>query len=85
MPQRTDRNQTFDRAGNLLDEQVVDVTVPDEPDYGEDAEDLEAKAADAVQALRSYLALGSPTGAQTVAALKLTIRVVLYLVRRSLT
>lgn len=85
MATRTDHNQTFDRAGNLLAEHIVTYDVPDEPDYGSDVEDLEAKAADAVQALRAYLALSSPTGAQAVAALKLTIRVVLYLVRRSLT
>lgn len=58
---------------------------PIPPDYGGDApDDYPSRAADAVTRLRAYLGASSPTGAQTVAALKVLIRLVLYLARRSL-
>ena len=58
---------------------------PTPPDFGDDApDDYRARAADAVVSLRAYLRASSPTGAQTVAALKVLIRLVLFLARRSL-
>jgi hypothetical protein len=84
MPLQTYRDQTFDRDGNLLDETVREVEVPDPPDYGNDAADLEAQAAQAITMLRNYLALQAPTNAQTLAALRLTIRVVLAMAKRML-
>lgn len=58
---------------------------PTKPDYGADAPpDYAAKLASAVTNLRAYLGASSPTVAQTVAALKAVIRLVLYLARRSL-
>lgn len=84
---------TYDRDGGLLDlppeaQAVVDAHVPPPefvaPDYGD--EPLAAvegdRLAQAVQQLRTYLGTTSPTQAQTVAAVKLTIRVVLVLARR---
>ena len=57
---------------------------PTKPDYGDDAPgDYPSRAADAVTSLRAYLGASSPTVAQTVAALKAVIRLVLYLARRS--
>ncbi len=65
------------------------VTPPDpppvlpSPNYGADTIPLD-QALTAVSNLRAYLALDTPTNAQTLAALKLTIRVVLHLLRRFL-
>lgn len=54
------------------------------PDFGADAQSLNDYPAlrTAVDNLRTYLALASPTAAQSASALKLTIRVLLALVRR---
>ena len=58
---------------------------PTPPDFGDDApNDYPARAADAVTSLRAYLVAASPTGAQTVGALKILIRLVLFLARRAL-
>lgn len=63
-----------------------DGTPPEPPDYGTDAEDLSDAAAlrTAVQNLRTYIGLASPTAAQSATALKLVIRVVLAMLRRML-
>lgn len=54
-----------------------------EPDFGNDpVTHTGTQLADAVTNLRAYLGLASPTNAQTIAAFKLLIRVVLFLVRR---
>lgn len=54
-------------------------------DLGADvAADQGDRMADAATTLRAYLNLASPTGAQTVAALKLLIRVVLYILKHRL-
>jgi hypothetical protein len=58
---------------------------PAPPDYGPGTDVLDPSGtnlADGVAALRAYLALPSPTQAQTVSALKLLIRAVLFLIRR---
>lgn len=58
---------------------------PIPPNYGDDApDDYPSRAADAVTSLRAYLGASSPTGAQTVGALKVLIRLVLFLARRAL-
>ena len=60
---------------------------PPMPDFGADVETEDAwrpKAIEAVSNLRAYLALQNPTNAQTVAAFRVLVRVVLFLVRRSL-
>lgn len=57
------------------------------PDFGGEADDdatFRGKSQAAVNDLRAYLALSSPTATQSAAALKLLIRVVLFLVRRAL-
>lgn len=54
---------------------------PVQPDYGGDASSPD-QIADGVANLRAYLAVATPTNAQTLAALKLTIRAVLFLLRR---
>lgn len=61
---------------------------PAPPDFGADVPQdgaYRSQAAAAVAALRDYLAQPAPTAPQTVAALKLTIRAVLWLLRRQLT
>lgn len=63
---------------------VPDAPIP-EPQYGTDEppENFRGQAAQAVQQLRSYLAIsGTPTNAQTSAALKVVIRTVLFTIRR---
>jgi hypothetical protein len=56
--------------------------IPPTPDFGTDVPpDFQFQLANAVQNLRQYLALATPTAAQNAAALKTLIRVVLYLVR----
>jgi hypothetical protein len=50
-------------------------------DVGSDAAPPD-QLADAVTQLRAYLALAAPTNAQTIAAFKLLIRVVLFVLRR---
>lgn len=62
------------------------VPVPPEPlDVGAEAADTTDRTAlqAAIGNLRQYVNASSPTGAQTVAALKLTIRLVLALARRA--
>jgi hypothetical protein len=57
------------------------------PDYGNDlqtAAELAAGAAQMVAELRGYVRAAVPTGAQTVAVVRLLCRVVLYLVARQL-
>jgi hypothetical protein len=58
--------------------------VPAPVDYGTDPADMTDRPAiiAAVQTLRGYLGLASPTGAQTVGALKLLIRLTLALLKR---
>lgn len=70
---RTDRNQVFDRNGNLLSEQVVTVNVT--------ADDLRAKAAAALAANSTFLAVTSPTQAQAVAQVQRLTRQVNALIR----
>lgn len=50
-------------------------------DVGSDDTDLRSQGQTAVQNLRDYLALQNPTNAQTIAAFKLLIRVVLGIIR----
>lgn len=54
---------------------------PEPPDFGEEAQP-DDQLADAVAQLRAYLALASPTAAQSTAALKLAIRGLFLLLRR---
>lgn len=54
---------------------------PARPDYGTDAADVDRQAATAVQNLRDYIALPSPTQAQTVAVVKLLCRIAVYFIR----
>lgn len=65
---------------------VVDAHVPTPPpglpDYGTDDTPRD-QLADTVTQLRQYLAVASPTNAQTIAAFKLLVRVVLYILRRA--
>jgi hypothetical protein len=59
--------------------------IPPTPDFGDDVPDNYAfQLAQAVTNLRTYLNTASPTNAATVGALKLTIRVILYIARRQL-
>lgn len=53
------------------------------PDYGADDTPRE-QLVQAVSDLRTYLALASPTNAQTITAFKLLVRVVLFMLRRSM-
>lgn len=56
---------------------------PTPPDFGGDPADLEAQAADAVAALRAFIAKSPPTTAEVVANAKMQNRVLLALVRRA--
>lgn len=59
------------------------VVPPSKIDTGNDvAADQGDKLADAVDTLRAYLALSSPTNAQTIAAFKLLIRMFLFLLKQ---
>lgn len=66
---------------------VVDAHVapadPDPPDYGTDepGSDFRVQAAQIVQQARGYLNNPAPTNAQNVAALKMSIRVLLFIIR----
>lgn len=82
---------TYDETGASIDlppeaAAVVSAHVPPPPppvpDYGADDTKVD-KIAEGVTQLRAYLALPSPTAAQTVGALKLTIRGLLFLMRRT--
>lgn len=65
---------------------VVAAHVPPAPiDFGSDASSDRQAVVDAVASLRQYLGAASPNQAQTIAALKLLIRVVLFVLKRSLT
>lgn len=86
---------TYDANGTPVDlppaaRAVVDAHVPPPelvpPDYGDDddADRTGNQLAQAVSNLRQFVATPSPTQAQVVTALKLTIRLVLLLARRSL-
>jgi hypothetical protein len=56
--------------------------IPPVPDYGADLpSDYIQQIANAVQMLRQYLALASPTLAQSITAVKLLIRLVFFLLR----
>jgi hypothetical protein len=70
---RQDRNQTFDGRGNLISEQVVTVNVT--------ADDLRAKAAAALAANATFLALATPTQAQAVQQVQRLTREVNALIR----
>jgi hypothetical protein len=73
--------------GNTPDPADPPPARPFVPDFGGDADDdptFRSKAQQAVNDLRAYLALASPTAAQSATALKLLIRVVLFLLRRML-
>lgn len=74
---RTDRNQTFDRQGNLLSEEVVQVDVTAEVTKA----DLLQKAANALAANSAFLADPSVTNAEAVTQLKALTRQVNALIR----
>lgn len=55
--------------------------IPPTPDYGTDAQPSD-QIATAVTNLRNYLALATPTAAQTAAVIRLLCRVALFVLRR---
>lgn len=61
----------------------VPVLKPVAPDFGTDepSSDFYAQAAQVVQQFRAYLSLAAPTAAQSTAAIKLLIRLNLYIIR----
>lgn len=63
---------------------VVDAHIapppPPSPDYGND-DSPRAQLADQVSSLRQYLALATPTNAQTISAFKIIIHIVLFILR----
>lgn len=63
---RTDRNQTFDKDGNLVAEQVVEVDDTAEVNKVT----IEDRAVAALADNRTFLAIASPTNAQVVAQVK---------------
>ena len=57
---------------------------PPAPNFGEDIpSDFDSKLAETVANLRAYLALPTPTNAQTLAVVKLICRIVLWQIRRT--
>jgi hypothetical protein len=60
--------------------EAVDIPPPP-PNYGNE-ETPRAQLAEAVTTLRTYLALDTPTAAQSAGALKLLIRIVLFVLKR---
>jgi hypothetical protein len=83
---------TYDAAGQAVDlppaaaavvAAHVPPPVPPQPNYGNDAADVDRQAAQAVSQLRTFIANGSPTNAEVVAQVKLNARVLLALMRRS--
>lgn len=77
----------IERDAGATVQAATPMTAPFVPDFGADADDdptFRTKAQQAVNDLRTYLGLASPSAAQSAAALKLLIRVVLFLLRRSL-
>jgi len=93
---KPDNSEVTLHADDLLDQSVLDALtavvnahdgtpnpVPDSPDFGTDVPDnFQFQLANAVSNLRQYLTIPTPTAAQSAAALKTTIRVLLYLVRK---
>jgi hypothetical protein len=88
---------TYDEDGAVIDVPPAAAAIiaahvpppePQRPDFGADVPTdgaYLAQASAAVGLLRDYLALQAPTGPQTVAALKVAIRALLWLLRRQLT
>ena len=69
-----------------LGQQIIrDHVAPEypDPDFGEDEppENFREQAAQVVQQFRAYLGLAAPTNAQSIAAIKLLIRVQLFIIR----
>jgi hypothetical protein len=85
---------TYDATGALIDlpplasaviDAHVEPTDPPVPVFGSDTptdREYLQQAANVVSDLRAYLALPSPTNAQTITAFRLVVRVVLYLIRQ---
>lgn len=70
-------------ASFILRADLPDLPQPQpQPDYGDDAADIARQVAEAVVALRAFIALTPPTQAQVVANAKLQNRVLLALLRR---
>lgn len=86
-----DNLHTYNAQGTPIEpppgaQAVVDAHVPPPippvPDFGADLpQDYQQQLANAVQNLRQYLGLASPTLAQSVTAIKLLIRVAFFLLR----
>lgn len=74
---RTDRNQVFNRQGQMLSEQVVQVDVTAEVTSA----DIESKARSALASNVTYLGLGSPTNAQVAAQVRALTRQINGLIR----
>lgn len=82
---------TYDADGAIIDVPAGAAAVvaahtapspPAEPNFGADLPaDMPAQIADGVTQLRAYLALSTPTAAQSTAALKLVIRALFLLLR----
>jgi len=77
---RTDRNQTFDRSGNLIHEEVIDVDVTADTNRGT----IEDRLRTALAGNATYLAIATPTAAQTTAQAKALTRQVSALIRHQL-
>jgi hypothetical protein len=69
-------------AAYLAQRAVVQPPHPPKPDFGSDDTPAE-QIADGVANLRAFLALPNPTQAQMLAALKLVIRGLLFLLKRA--
>lgn len=74
---QTNRNQKFDKDGNLLDEEVVEVDVT-KPAV---TFDLAVKARSAVKANESFLAIDTPSNAQVSAQVRRLTRQVTTVIR----
>lgn len=68
--------------GTVVVPPVLPFPTPIVPDYGTDATPDRTQLVQAVTALRQYLNVASPTAAQSAQALKLLIRVVLFLCKQ---
>lgn len=73
---RTDRNQVFDRNGNVVSEEVVEV-----PDTDKVISTILPKIQAALAANMNYLNLGNPTAAQNAAQIALLTREMNALIR----